>query len=140
MKRGAMLVAALCALLVGKVVYSFVPVPALLAVSYTAAGGASYATLAALAAGIGAALWSVDIKDQTTGATAMRVRVAPDAPARVPAGWTAASSPANDPVPPVISSTLSLNIFDFLCLCICRFKQIHACRVPTLARQLVCNP
>lgn len=100
MKRAAMLVAALCALLVGKVVYSFVPVPALLAVSYTAAGGSTYATLAALAAGIGAALWSVDIKDETTGATAMRVRIAPDAPSRVPAGWTAASNPANDPVPP----------------------------------------
>jgi hypothetical protein len=100
MKRAAMLVAALCALLVVKVVYSFVPIPALLAVSYTAAGGASYASLAALAAGIGAALWSVDIKDETTGATAMRVRIAPDAPSRVPSGWTAAGNPANDPVPP----------------------------------------
>lgn len=100
MKRAAMLVAALCALLVGGVVYSFVPVPALIGVSYTAAGGSSYASLAALAGGIGAALWSVDIKDQSTGAASMRVRVAPDAPARVPGGWTPAANPANDPIAP----------------------------------------
>jgi hypothetical protein len=85
---------------VAKSATAFVPVAAFLAPPVvTTATGIALSTWAAIAAGVGALLYSVGLFD-TGGNEFMHVRVNPNAPAEVPSGWTAASNPANDPSPP----------------------------------------
>ena len=87
----------LLALLV-KPVGAFVAVPLLLAPPVIEAAGATFATWAALAAGVGATVYSVKLQD-TGGNEFLRIRM-PNSPAYVPPGWTAGASSSADPVPP----------------------------------------
>ncbi len=95
------LMAALIAtLIVAKSVSAFVGVPLLFAPPVvTTATGLALSTWAAIAAGVGAMLYTIGLRDNA-GNEFMRVRVNPNAPAEVPSGWTAASNAANDPIPP----------------------------------------
>jgi hypothetical protein len=82
-----------------KAAFGFVPAAVLAVPVLTTSTGASFATWAAIAGGIGAILYSVGLYDGN-GQENFHIRTHPNALAIVPAGWTAAANPASDPVPP----------------------------------------
>jgi hypothetical protein len=85
--------------LLAKPVGAFVGVPLLFAAPVIEAAGATFATWAALAAGVGATLFSVKLQDDS-GNEFLRVRLNPNSPAYVPSGWTPAPNSYDDPLPP----------------------------------------
>ena len=85
--------------LLAKPVGAFVGVPLLFAPPVIEAIGGTFATWAALAAGVGATLYSVKLKDDS-GNEFLRVRLNPNSPAYVPVNWSAGTHSYDDPVPP----------------------------------------
>ena len=89
-----------------KICMGFVGVPILFAPPVlTTATGIALSTWAAIAGGIGALLFSIGLQD-SNGNEFVGVRVNPNAPQKVPAGWAAGTGGA-DPVPPAnVAATL----------------------------------
>ena len=85
--------------LLAKPVGAFVIAPLLLAAPVVETAAGSFATWAALAAGVGATLFSVKLQD-SSGNEFLRVRLNPNSAAYVPVNWTAGTLAGNDPVPP----------------------------------------
>src|ERR1700687_3970571 len=92
--------------LLAKPVGAFVGVPLLFAPPVIEAVGGTFATWAALAAGVGATLYSVKLQD-SSGSEFLRVRLNPNSPAYVPTGWTAGTLPSNDPIPPATAAPVN---------------------------------
>lgn len=99
-RRWRLLVAVAMLGAASKVCFGFVGVPFLFAPPVlTTATGVALSSWAAIAAGVGALLYSVGLQDNN-GNEFMGVRVNPNAPQKVPSGWTASSTAGADPVPP----------------------------------------
>ena len=91
-----------------KVACGFVGVPLLFAPPVvTTATGLALSTWAAIAAGIGALLYTVGLTDGG-GNVFLKVRVNPNAPQDVPAGWSAANPASADPIPPSSSPSQTM--------------------------------
>ena len=99
MRKRRVIAALLMFFVLSKVATAFVGVPLLFAPPVIEAVGGTFATWAALAAGVGATLYSVKLKDDS-GNEFLRVRLNPNSPAYVPVNWTAGTLASNDPVPP----------------------------------------
>ena len=99
MRKRRVIAALLLFFVLSKVATAFVGVPLLFAPPVIEAVGGTFATWAALAAGVGATLYSVKLKDDS-GNEFLRVRLNPNSPAEVPVNWSAGTHAYDDPVPP----------------------------------------
>ena len=113
MRRRLMwLVIGLCLGGAAKLATAFVGVPLLFSPPViTAASGAAMSTWAAIAAGVGALVYSVGLTDGN-GNVFMNVPVNPNAPQAVPSGWTANSDPSQPPMPPATNPGQTSYCFD----------------------------
>ena len=103
-RRFRLLAAALC-LTAAKLAFGFAPIALVLAPPVvTTVGGLALSTWAAIAAGVGALIYSIGLSDGN-GNQFMNIRVNPNAPQTVPAGWTPSSTPGGDPTPPGSASS-----------------------------------
>jgi len=106
-KKRRVIAALLLFFVLSKVATAFVGVPLLFAAPVFEAAGTTFATWAALAAGVGATLFSVKLQDDS-GNEFLRVRLNPNSPAYVPSGWTGGAHAYDDAVPPGTSGAVTV--------------------------------